>query len=43
VWGADDFGLEKTGMTVTEAFDMFRAIKHGVTKQDLRQRGFVNA
>ena len=43
VWGDDDFGLEKNGLTINEAFDMFRGIKDGVTQQDLRNRGFVGA
>lgn len=43
VWGDDDFGMERDGLDITTAFNMFRRIKDGVTQSDLRKRGFVVA
>ena len=43
VWGKDDFGLEIYGLSINEADSLFNEIVDGVTKDDLRKRGFVPA
>ena len=41
VWGADDFGMDKLGLTIDESFTLFRSIDDGITIDALRQMGFV--
>ena len=43
VWGDDDFGLERSGMDIDEAFRVFRSITDGLTIRKLKQLGFVAA
>ena len=43
VWGYDDFGMDKGGMDINTAFQTFRKIGDGITKEDLRNRGFCDA
>lgn len=43
VWGDDDYGLERPNLSITEAYDLFRSIGDGVTKQWLKGQGFIPA
>jgi len=41
VFGADDFGLELSDLTLTEALLTFRKIKDGITQTYLKSLGFT--
>lgn len=43
IWGEDDYGLERHSLSITEAYDLFRSIRDGVTKHWLRDQGFIQA
>jgi hypothetical protein len=43
VWGDDDYGLERPNISITEAYDLFRCIGDGTTKQHLKDQGFIPA
>ena len=43
VWGADDFGMEKDGMTLTHAMATYRALDVKISQSWLRNLGFSEA
>jgi len=42
VWGDDDYGLVQDGLTINEGYNLFHSITDGVTKEWLKERGFVD-